>query len=314
VRVKPKSDRSFLVRVPLEATSGPLRLEAGPYARFTTKSLAILPPPPPESSATLTPVPGPRDPDGPTIETGTSNARAFIASRNVVKFAYRVSDDGPVSVTVDLIHPADGAVVRSWTPPPVSPGVVNTIKWDGKAADGGMAAEGRYAFRVSASDTAGFTAKSAQADNTERDAFDLYGHIFPVRGRHNYGGAGARFGAGRAGHTHQGHDVMASCGTRLVAARGGVVKYRQYHSAAGNYLIIDGDNTDVDYAYMHLREPSPFGKGDRVYTGQQIGVVGRTGDATACHLHFEMWTAPGWYEGGSPFDPLPSLKAWDAVS
>jgi murein DD-endopeptidase MepM/ murein hydrolase activator NlpD len=42
--------------------------------------------------------------------------------------------------------------------------------------------------------------------------------------------------------------------------------------------------------------------------------VGRTGDATACHLHFEEWTAPGWYTGGSPFDPLADLRAWDAYS
>ena len=48
-------------------------------------------------------------------------------------------------------------------------------------------------------------------------------------------------------------------------------------------------------------------------TGQPIGFVGRTGDATACHLHFEMWPAPGWYTGGSAVDPLPSLKAWDVA-
>jgi murein DD-endopeptidase MepM/ murein hydrolase activator NlpD len=33
--------------------------------------------------------------------------------------------------------------------------------------------------------------------------------------------------------------------------------------------------------------------------------------ASACHLHFELWTAPGWYSGGQPIDPLPSLQAWD---
>ena len=55
-------------------------------------------------------------------------------------------------------------------------------------------------------------------------------------------------------------------------------------------------------------------KGDPVVTGQPIGFVGRTGDATACHLHFEMWPAPGWYTGGSAVDPLPSLKSWDVAA
>jgi murein DD-endopeptidase MepM/ murein hydrolase activator NlpD len=70
----------------------------------------------------------------------------------------------------------------------------------------------------------------------------------------------------------------------------------------------------VDYAYMHLRDPSPLRKGARVRTGQAIGAVGDTGAASACHLHFEMWTGPGWYTGGQPVDPLPFLKAWDAYS
>ena len=62
---------------------------------------------------------------------------------------------------------------------------------------------------------------------------------------------------------------------------------------------------------MHLREHALVDEGDRVYTGQPLGYVGDTGDATACHLHFEMWTQPGWYKGGHPIDPLPSLKRWE---
>jgi murein DD-endopeptidase MepM/ murein hydrolase activator NlpD len=42
--------------------------------------------------------------------------------------------------------------------------------------------------------------------------------------------------------------------------------------------------------------------------------VGDTGDASACHLHFEIWTAPGWYDGGHVIDPLASLQAWDSFS
>jgi len=139
-------------------------------------------------------------------------------------------------------------------------------------------------------------------------------HVFPVRGRHDFGGAGADFGSGRAGHSHQGQDVFAACGTPLAAARGGKVQFRGYHAAAGHYIVIDGDGTDLDYAYMHLTSRSPFAKGDTVATGQRIGSVGDSGNARGCHLHFELWATPGWYEGGRPVDPLRALKAWDRWS
>jgi murein DD-endopeptidase MepM/ murein hydrolase activator NlpD len=135
-------------------------------------------------------------------------------------------------------------------------------------------------------------------------------HVFPVAGKHDFGGSGADFGSGRAGHSHQGHDVFAACGTPLIAARGGRVQARTYHAAGGHYVVIDGDGTDTDYVYMHLAEPSPFARGDVVATGQRIGSVGDSGNARGCHLHFELWAGPGYYEGGSPFDPLPALKAW----
>ena len=139
-------------------------------------------------------------------------------------------------------------------------------------------------------------------------------HVFPIRGKHDYGGAGARFGTGRVGHSHEGHDVFATCGTPLVAARGGVVQFRGYHAAAGNYVVIDGDGTETDYAYMHLEQRTPFRKGDAIATGQRIGSVGDSGNARGCHLHFELWSGPGWYEGGRAIDPLRALKAWDSWS
>lgn len=141
------------------------------------------------------------------------------------------------------------------------------------------------------------------------------GWRFPVRGPHDYGGAMSRFGAPRSGHTHQGQDVSAACGTKLVAARGGKVIYAGYQGGgAGNYVVIDAAKWKFDYVYMHLLNPSAVKKGQAVTTGQKVGKVGNTGDSSGCHLHFEKWTAPGWYEGGHPVDPLPTLKSWDAFS
>ena len=65
---------------------------------------------------------------------------------------------------------------------------------------------------------------------------------------------------------------------------------------------------------MHLLSPALVKEGERVRTGQLIGYVGQTGAASGCHLHLEMWTGPGWYEGGIPIDPLPSLLSWDRTS
>lgn len=314
VRVRPRRARSFTVRVPLSAASGPISAAASSLARSEpSRPVVVLPPPPPERSAELSPSTGPRDPGGPRLETGVSTSKAFFAGTKV-RFSYRVNDDERVPVRIELVHVEDGLVVRRWNPGPVEPNTVHTIRWNGKAAPGLRASAGRYVFRLTAQDSGGATAKSSKAANARRDAFDFYGHIFPIRGRHDYGQAAARFGAGRAGHSHQGHDVFAKCGTKLVAARAGTVRFNQYHSAAGYYLVIDGYKSDYDYVYMHMQERSPFKPGDRLKTGQMIGRVGDTGRASGCHLHYEMWTAPGWYRGGGPIDPLRYLKTWDSWS
>jgi murein DD-endopeptidase MepM/ murein hydrolase activator NlpD len=133
--------------------------------------------------------------------------------------------------------------------------------------------------------------------------------VFPVRGRHSYGTHANGFGGGRG---HQGHDVFAACGTPVVAARAGEVKLAAWHGAAGNYVVIDAAD-GTSQAYMHLERPATLAAGDVVEAGDRIGTVGATGRASGCHLHFEYWTAPGWYAGGTPIDPLARLKRWDAA-
>ena len=314
VSVRSGSDTRLHARVPVGAVSGPLSaVTAAGVSSALTRSVAILPPPPPEPNPQLSPAPGAEAPGVSLIETGTSRTKAYIGARRAVAFSYRVTSHTAVDVTVELVRASDGFAVKIWPAAAVQPGEVRTVGWSG-SLNGASAAPGRYSFRLMARGANGQVARTSQAQDFQRDAFDLYDHVFPIRGRHDYGGSGAQFGAGRGGRSHQGHDVFARCGTRMVAARGGRVQYAGYHGAAGYYLVIDGSTTDVDYAYMHLAEPSPFRAGDRVYTGQLIGSVGETGNARGCHLHFEMWGGPGWYEGGRPFDPLSSLQAWDAWS
>jgi murein DD-endopeptidase MepM/ murein hydrolase activator NlpD len=314
VKVRPGSDQRISARVPIGAVTGPISLSTAAGGRSApTKAVLILPPPPPEPNAELSPVPGPSANGAPRLETGTSRTKAFVGARPGVTFSFRLSGASASALKVELVSAGDGVVVKTWTPQEVPPDQVQSISWSGRLGRA-AASPGRYSFRLTAASADGAEAHSSQSGDVGRDSFDLYDNLFPVRGRHDYGGSGAHFGAGRAGHSHQGQDVMAKCGTRMVAARGGRIKFKQYHAAAGHYIVIDGDGTDLDYVYMHLDQPSPFGEGDRVYTGQTIGAVGDSGNARGCHLHFELWGAPGWYDGGKPFDPFPSLQAWDSWS
>lgn len=132
--------------------------------------------------------------------------------------------------------------------------------------------------------------------------------VFPIRGPFNFGSGGSRFGAGRPGHIHQGQDMGAACGTKLVSVRKGRVAYNTWHSAAGNYVVIKNSGTNTSFAYMHMKARSKLKVGQMVGAGTAIGRVGNTGSSSGCHLHFEYWIGP-WQTGGKPIDPLKYLKS-----
>ena len=229
-------------------------------------------------------------------DVGADPAKGFFAGRKQASASFIAQGSGPQDVRVDVVS-AGGSVVRSIVKDGVQPHSPTNVRWNGKTESGEVAPNGEYDFDV----------KPLAGGDGAKAHFEQYDHIFPVRGQHQYW---AGLGDGRG---HQGVDVGAACGKRLVAARAGKVQWKAYHSAAGNYLVIDGKATDVDYAYMHLQQPSKLGEGDRVKTGQTIGRVGETGNASGCHLHFEMWDGQ-WQGGGSVMDPMPHLKRWDGWS
>jgi murein DD-endopeptidase MepM/ murein hydrolase activator NlpD len=139
-----------------------------------------------------------------------------------------------------------------------------------------------------------------------------HGQVFPVRGPHTERGPVGEFGAPRTGgRIHEGFDVVAACGTKLVAARGGMVIQNRYQPDLGGWeVLIHARGTNRNHRYSHLRKRAIVEVGEIVDTGQRIGAVGKSGNAiyVGCHLHFEMRVH------GEAIDPEPALKRWDSWS
>jgi murein DD-endopeptidase MepM/ murein hydrolase activator NlpD len=138
--------------------------------------------------------------------------------------------------------------------------------------------------------------------------------VFPVAGAFDFGGVSGRFGAGRPGHLHQGQDIIAAAGVPVVAPYAGVVSSTSYQAhGAGEYVVLDAiDGRDYFFAHC-IRGSTGVVQGAPVAAGQQLCLVGQTGDADGPHLHFEIWNV-GWrVPGGYPIDPLPELRAWAGV-
>jgi murein DD-endopeptidase MepM/ murein hydrolase activator NlpD len=290
---------------------------AFPGAAVAATGGAVMPgaaPPPPTTEAGA-PAAAPSAGAITLLAAETAPRKSFYYGYRAARLKFTIgSTQAQNDIRVDVLD-ANHAVIKTFYLSAVEPNVPQTIRWDGSTNEDRPAPNGRYSFRVSPQTAGAPAARRATTASAPLSlGLSMYRFAFPVLGPHEFGMGAGRFGASRDGHTHQGQDTMAACGTPLVAARGGVVQYSGYQSLAGNYLVIDGRGSPIDFMYAHLAEPSPLQTGEAVRTGQPIGVVGETGDATACHLHFEMWSAPGWYEGGSPFDPLPYLEEWDRYS
>jgi hypothetical protein len=74
----------------------------------------------------------------------------------------------------------------------------------------------------------------------------------------------------------------------------------------GNYLNIRG-NDGYLYIFRHLKCGSITVKqGQSVRTGQKIGVMGRTGQSSGIHLHYEIRTPQGVSK--NPLDFIPPEK------
>ena len=93
--------------------------------------------------------------------------------------------------------------------------------------------------------------------------------------------------------THTGVDLAAKEGTKVKAAASGVVQVATFDTEKGNYVEIK--HVDGSVSSYHHGSKILVEAGDTVEAGDEIMVVGQTGNATGTHLHFEVRNADNEY-------------------
>lgn len=98
---------------------------------------------------------------------------------------------------------------------------------------------------------------------------------------------------------HRGVDLRAPMGTEVRAMADGTVRFAGTMRGFGNVVWVDHGGSLLT-VYAHL-STIRVRQGERLRGGQLLGLSGQSGDATAPHLHFEVW------RGGIEVDPVPLL-------
>ncbi|WP_416826800.1 murein hydrolase activator EnvC family protein [Ectobacillus polymachus] len=130
------------------------------------------------------------------------------------------------------------------------------------------------------------------------------GFIKPAQGVISSG-----FGPRDGGQMHFGVDIAASGTVPIVAAADGVVIKSYLSSSYGNVVFlahsINGKTYTTVYAHMQNRMVS---EGQVVKQGQQLGLMGSTGESTGQHLHFELHIGEWNMAKSNAVDPLPYIQ------
>lgn len=95
----------------------------------------------------------------------------------------------------------------------------------------------------------------------------------------------SRFGS-RSGGFHSGLDLAKSSGSQIKAADGGTVIFAGWQGSYG-YMVEISHGAGFTTRYAHCSKLL-VSRGDKVYQGKVVGLVGTTGIATGPHLHFEV--------------------------
>ena len=110
----------------------------------------------------------------------------------------------------------------------------------------------------------------------------------------------SEFGAPRGRSRHEGIDLSAPAGTPVTATADGVVSFAGRSGDFGRLVIVDhGAGWQTRYAHLKRIKVK---KGKKVARGAVVGTVGKSGNATGSHLHYEV------RHHGNPVDPRPYLR------
>jgi murein DD-endopeptidase MepM/ murein hydrolase activator NlpD len=89
------------------------------------------------------------------------------------------------------------------------------------------------------------------------------------------------------GRPHDGIDISAPRGTRIYAPADGTVIYAGHKFHGYGRMIVIEHSLKLATIFGHLQKLL-VKSGEAVHKGSLIGLVGKTGRATAPHLHFEV--------------------------
>lgn len=148
---------------------------------------------------------------------------------------------------------------------------------------------------------------------SERAAIETGALVIPVDGVKREDLADT-WGQSRAGgaRRHNAIDIMAPRGTLVVAAAPGQVEKLFDSKDGGRTVYVRSPDRSTIHYYAHLDAyAAGLREGRQVRTGEVLGTVGSTGNASpdAPHLHFEikrMTEGEGWWQG-EEVNPYPLL-------
>lgn len=101
--------------------------------------------------------------------------------------------------------------------------------------------------------------------------------------------------------THKGIDIAGRLNAPVIAVEDGVVGKSYYSKTYGNVIFLKHPNNYVT-VYAHLNKRL-VNTGQEIKQGARIGMMGRTGESTGVHLHFESHQVEWTFDKKNAIDP-----------